>query len=123
MEEKGVTKTIGLGFEINKLLKAKGITKKELAEKLGMGQAALGSMLDKPDMNTKRLKQLNDVLGENLFALFLQEKPAGEQKLGEEIEAQKKRLDEKDKKIAELEKEIRLLREMMDVIKSLGRGK
>ena len=31
--------------------------------------------------------------------------------------------DEKDKKIAELEKELKLLREMIDVIKSLGRGK
>ena len=123
MEEKGVTKTIGLGFEIRKLLKAKGITKKELAAKMGMGQAALGSMIDKPDMNTKRLRQLSDVLGENLFALFLPERPAGEQKLTEEIEAQKKLIDEKDKKIAELEKEIKLLREMIDVIKSLGRGK
>jgi len=123
MEEKGVTKVIGLGFEIRKLLKAKGITKKELAAKMGMGQAALGSMIDKPDMNTKRLRQLSDVLGENLFVLFLHERPAGEQKLAEEIEAQKKLLDEKDKKIAELEKEIGLLREMIDVIKSLGRGK
>jgi transcriptional regulator with XRE-family HTH domain len=123
MEEKGVTRTIGLGFEIRKLLKAKGVTKKELAAKMGMGQAAFGSMIDKPDINTKRLRQLSDVLGENLFALFLHEKPVSEQKLTEEIEAQKKLLDEKDRKIADLEKEIKLLREMLDVIKALGRGK
>ncbi|MBK5286751.1 MAG: hypothetical protein JJE25_15275, partial [Bacteroidia bacterium] len=83
----------------------------------------LGSMLKKKDLHTERVRQLSEALGENLFALFLQEKPANEKMLSEEIEGQKKLLDEKDKKIAELEKELKLLREMIDVIKSLGRGK
>ncbi|MBK5284637.1 MAG: hypothetical protein JJE25_04490 [Bacteroidia bacterium] len=123
MEEKTVVKQVMLGFEVEKVMKAKGIARNTLKDKLGMGLAALGSMLKKKDLHTERVRQLSEALGENLFALFLQEKPANEKMLTEEIDGQKKLLDEKDKKIAELEKELKLLREMIDVIKSLGRGK
>ena len=123
MEENTVTKQVNLGWEIGKLIKAKGLSRNQLAPKVGMGMASFGSMLKKKDLHTERVRQLSEALGENLFALFLQEKPANEKMLSEEIEGQKKLLDEKDKKIAELEKELKLLREMIDVIKSLGRGK
>lgn len=58
-------------MRVKEILKDKGITSKELAEKLGMSETGLSIAIgDKGNPPLKRLQEIADVLGVTLSELF-----------------------------------------------------
>lgn len=116
---------IHLGEVIKKILKDRGITYASVARAMNTSRQNFQQILKKPDLDTRHMKKLSEILDFNLFTLFVreddleyvnEESPVyglamAREKL-EECRKEVKRLKEKNKDLAEIKKlQEELLRE------------